>query len=242
MERRWLHATNSLMLGVVLFLATSAFAQAPDNRKPVDPPARSQPAQADQPANAEPVPPADNAAAPDVRTQLPPGTRIPVQPPRDRVSELIKTLDPATLNRLIGADVKVEFVGGQIILKGPEEAVKTLELLIRALDQEVPQKELRVVTVQERDAKEIARTVQEALRDATQTPNIRDEDQITLTALTANILLVSALPEQIEWVVEIIEKVEEITGGELPREKGEARKGELHGSKGKADTAPQGYL
>lgn len=210
MERRWLHATNLVALGVVLAWAASAFAQPPDDRKPADPPARQQPAQSDPPAKTDQTPQTESAAAPDARALLPPGTRIPVQPPRDRVSELIKTLDPATLNRLIGADVKVEFVGGQIILKGPEEAVKTLELLIRALDQEIPQKELRVVTVQERDAKEVARTMQDALREAKQTPNQRDEDQITLTSLTANILLVSALPEDIDWVVSLIEDVDSV--------------------------------
>ena len=140
-------------------------------------------------------------------------------PRRDRIGELVKSLDPAVLNRLIGADVDVEFIGGQVILKGPEEAVIALELLIKALDREVEQKVLRVVQVTERDAKEIARTVQEAIRDATRTPTQRPEDEVTITALSSTVLLVAALPRDIDWVIDVIKQVDAV-----PPELGEIQK------------------
>ncbi len=129
---------------------------------------------------------------------------------RDPVSEMIKKLDPEVLSRLQGADVKVEIVGDQVILQGPEEAVQTLELLIRGIDREWEPKVLQVVTVTERDASEIARTVQDAIRKAKKVPNQRPEDEISITALSSNILLVAALPVDLDEVLDIIEQVDAI--------------------------------
>lgn len=123
---------------------------------------------------------------------------------------MIKRLDPEMVARLQGADVTVEVVGDQVILQGPEEAVATLELLIRGLDREWEPKVLEVVTVTERDAAEIARTVQEAYNKATGTPNRREEDKASITALSSNILLVAALPGEIDRVLEIIADVDSI--------------------------------
>ena len=117
---------------------------------------------------------------------------------------------PEQLDRLVGADISVEMVGDQIILQGPEEAVQLLELLIRGLDEAREAKDVRIVTVTERDAKEIARTVQQAIRDATKTPTKRPEDEVTITALSANVLLVAALPSEIEWIIDVIERVDAV--------------------------------
>ncbi len=153
---------------------------------------------------------------PAERPQQPPRQAQPPRPqpaqpqPADPVSELIKKIDPEVVSRLQGADVTVEVVGDQVILQGPEEAVKTLELLIRGLDREWEPKVLEVVTVTERDAAEIARTVQDAYNKATATPNRRKEDEASITALSSNILLVAALPTEIDRVLEIIEGVDAI--------------------------------
>lgn len=186
------------------FVLTAGMARAqtePAQAPREQPPAAEQPTSPEQPT---PVEPSDG----EIQTRQPahvPGARTP-----DRVSELISRLDPQTLNRLIGADIKVEFVGGQVILQGPEEAVKALELMIKALDAEVEMPEVRVVTVSERDAKEIARTVQEALRQALGFENQREVEQVTLTALTSNILLVSALPRDMDFVLSVIEDVDSV--------------------------------
>ncbi|MEK6674142.1 MAG: secretin N-terminal domain-containing protein, partial [Planctomycetota bacterium] len=147
--------------------------------------------------------------------QQQPSTRAPAQPTPEqiraaRTQDMLKKLDPAVLNRLLGAEVQIEFVGGQIILKGPEDAVQTLELLLRSLDQEIEFPEFRVVQVTERDAKEIARTAQEALRKVFTTNNQRPEEEITITALSSNILLVSAPGKHIDFVVEIIEEIDSV--------------------------------
>lgn len=136
--------------------------------------------------------------------------RETVDSSESRLDEMIRGLDPEILARLTGADVTVEIIGNQLILQGPEEAVAVLELLIRGLDAEREPKVLEIVTVTERDAKEIARTVQEAIRTALATPNMRPEDEVTLTALSSNVLLVAALPREIDWVIDVIQKVDAV--------------------------------
>ncbi len=178
--------------------AVAALAQTPDE---------SERTKADVPVPAE---------RPSARPVNQPGDNpnAPQQPPApDRVSDLLKRVDPAILARLAGADVTVEIVGDQVVLSGPEEAVKTLELLIRGLDAEfatTKTKVVEVVTVSERDANEISRSVEQALRDALKRPNQTPEEQVKVTALSSNILLVSALPEDIDLVIDTIKQVDSI--------------------------------
>ncbi len=129
--------------------------------------------------------------------------------------DLLRDLDPEMFNVLIGAEIDVEIVGDQMILQGPEEAVAALELLIRMLDQTTDRKVLEVARVSKRDANEIARTVEPALREVLFEPNQRPEDQVTVTALSPSVLLVGALPKQIDFVLDVIAQVDELEE-ELP--------------------------
>ena len=186
---------RSWMFSAVMMAALVTTVSAQPQNQPAEQPTTQQPTRrvAPVPEQQEPSPPPQ-----------------PKQP--DRIDQLIKGLDPAILSRLTGADVTVEIVGNQVILQGPEEAVKAIELLIRALEMEseVRSKVLEIVQVTERDAKEIARDVQTAVRDAKKFPAQKPEEQISITALSANILLVAALPEDLEQVLEIIKQVDSI--------------------------------
>jgi type II secretion system protein D len=205
----WLGAAACLVVA-----AASVEAQAPNPgiRKPPIQVNRPRPAPQAEP-QAEEAPgrevPQPNQVRPTQQTQRP---QQPQPPPPDRVSELLKRVDPAILARLAGADVTVEIIGDQVILHGPEEVVKTLELLIRGLDTEfqVKRKVVEIVQVSERDANEIAKSVESALRDALKKPNQLPEEQLKLTPLSSNILLVSALPEEIDLVLETITKLDSI--------------------------------
>ena len=105
-------------------------------------------------------------------------------------------------------------VGDQLILHGNEHDLDLLEALIAVLEDSAEAKELRVVTVTETDGNNIARTVQDALQELSP-PNRRPEDEVTVTALSSNVLLVSALPDEIDWVVGLIKQVDEVKP-ELP--------------------------
>ncbi|MCH7838814.1 MAG: hypothetical protein IID38_01065, partial [Planctomycetes bacterium] len=131
------------------------------------------------------------------------------------LGELMRALDPEMFNVLIGAEIDVEVVGDQMILQGPEEAVAALELLIRMLDETTDRKTLEVVRVTKRDAAEIARTVEPALREVLFEPNQRPEDQVTVTALSPSVLLVGAVPKYLDFVLDVIAQVDELEE-ELP--------------------------
>lgn len=202
-----------IWLGCVLVCLTAfqqRSASAQDRTRPVLP---ARPAADDQPAQpiepARPAPLRQPANAPS-RGQNP---QTPQNQPEDTVTNLLRRIDPDVIARLAGADVTVEIVGGQIILTGPEEAVQTLEALIRGLDIEARsgvQKESAVLTVSERDANEIARTLQPSLRAALKKPNQRPDQELTITALASNILLVSALSDEIDFVIDTIRQVDAI--------------------------------
>ena len=130
------------------------------------------------------------------------------QPP-SRVDRLIDSLDTSKVN-LSGADLDVEIIGDQLFLRGTGEDLDLVEALIQLLEETSEKKELRVVTVTEKDANEIARTVEPAIRDALFDPNQRSEDEVSVTALSANILLVSALPQHIDFVVGVIKQVDQV--------------------------------
>jgi len=133
----------------------------------------------------------------------------------DRLKRALQQLDPKLFNNLIGAEIEVEVVGDQMIIQGPEEAVAALELLIRLLDESKEKKVLEIIRVFKRDANEIARSVEGPLQDTLSEPNQLPEDQLSVTALSPSVLLISALPKDIDFVVGVIQQVDELEE-ELP--------------------------
>ncbi|MFQ5462760.1 MAG: secretin N-terminal domain-containing protein [Phycisphaerae bacterium] len=131
----------------------------------------------------------------------------------DAIAALLGQLPPEQLNGLIGAEVAVEVVGDQIFLTGPQDAVKTLELLIRALDETGEEKVLELVKVEKRDANEIASTIEPVLKELLFRPNQEPEDEVSVRALSPRLLIVSAIPGDLDFVVSIIEQVDEEEDG-----------------------------
>ncbi|RME39334.1 MAG: hypothetical protein D6788_05680, partial [Planctomycetota bacterium] len=153
-----------------------------------------------QPPEETPVEPSETQPSPEVVSE--------------RINQLLRGIDPKKIN-LSGAELDVEVVGDQLILRGNESDLDVIEALVRVIQATKEQKELRVVTVSEKDANDIARTAGEALRDMLRRPNQRPEDEVVVTALSPNILLVSALPQDIDFVVETIQAVDAVKE-ELP--------------------------
>jgi type II secretion system protein D len=130
--------------------------------------------------------------------------------PAEGILDMFSKLDPTALT-LSGAELDVEVVSDTVIIRGSEQDVAMLELLIDMMDESYERKELRVVTVTQRDANEIAKSVEESLQKVWDYPNQREEDKISVTAMSSSIILVSALPDQIEIAVDLIKQVDEIT-------------------------------
>jgi type II secretion system protein D len=133
----------------------------------------------------------------------------PAERQQDRVGDMLSGLDP-TLFNLSGSDLDYEVVGDKLILRGNAPDLDLIELLVRYLESEVEQKELRVVTVSERDANDIASSLEPPLKELFSEPNQPPEQELSITAVSANVILVSALPEHIDFIVNLIEQVDQI--------------------------------
>ncbi len=138
-------------------------------------------------------------------------------PPQEQAVEQTDTVEPSAPGRiditnikLSGADLNYEVVGKQLILKGNQSDLDLVDALLSVLEGETEVPELRVITVTRKDAKDIASTVGPALRKVLYDPNIRPEHEVTVTALSSNIILVSALARHIEFAVQTILQVDEV--------------------------------
>ncbi len=126
--------------------------------------------------------------------------------PKDRVDKLLESVDTSAFS---GAELDMEIVGDQVILRGNESDLDMIELLIALLEDSVEAKVMEIVRVTEKDAKDIASTMEPAMQNLLLKPNQREELRPTITALSSTILLVSALPDQIEFIIEAIHQVDE---------------------------------
>ena len=110
---------------------------------------------------------------------------------------------------LSGTDLDFEIVGDKLILKGNPKDLDIIEALISVVEESREIKEIHLVHVEQRDANELARTIEPALQEAFFEPNQRAEDQISIVALSSTVLLVSALPNQIDVVIDVIRQADE---------------------------------
>jgi len=152
----------------------------------------------------------DDAPAPTTTQQDVKEPAAPDSAKREQLRDMLHGLDPAMFNSLIGADVDIEVVGGQVILQGPKDAVDKLEMLIRMIDTVKERKRVEIVTVFKRDAKDIAQTLNADLPSIFHEPNQPAEDDPSITAVSSNLLLVSALPKYIDVIVGIIHQVDDL--------------------------------
>ena len=183
-----------------------------DRRRAANPKTPKEQNQA-EPTTAENLVPPEGAVPRRPRTQqaTPAGDAEASEPPSiERLRSLMGSLDPQMFNSLVGADIDVQIVGGQVILNGPKDAVEKLEILIKLLDQTTARKEFELVQVYKRDANEIAKLVQPELRKVFPDPNRPKEDELSVAALSANLILVTALPDQIDFIIETIQKIDEL--------------------------------
>ncbi|MFQ5495582.1 MAG: hypothetical protein ACE5EX_09395, partial [Phycisphaerae bacterium] len=163
--------------------------------------------QADAPA---PDKPQEKAAAAPQEAPRDPNAEPDIDPaeddqsvagaPSDSLDELLRSLESNPLN-LSGAELDMEVIGDQLILRGNQNDLDIVELLVRMLESTGEKKVLRVVTVTEKDAKEIASTIEAPLQAVFFEPNRRPELELSITALSSNIVLVSALPDQLDFIV-----------------------------------------
>ena len=153
-------------------------------------------------------------AQPDESRQEAPGRRDAAQaePQPDRIDELLRQLDPKVLN-MTGAELVVEVIGDQLILHGNETDLDIVQLLVMLLEETTEKKKLGVITVTEKDAKDIASNLESVLQDVLGRPNERPEQQLSITALSSRILMISALPEHLDFIEALVRQIDETKEG-----------------------------
>ena len=128
------------------------------------------------------------------------------------LAAILDQIPQEDLNALFGAEIQLEFVDDTVVITGPEDQVKTFELFLRTLDETGEEKVLELVRVERRDANELAQTIEPVLQEMTTKPNRPDEDEISIKALSSTLLIVSALPGDLDLVLETIELADEDDG------------------------------
>ncbi|MGB0715016.1 MAG: secretin N-terminal domain-containing protein [Phycisphaerae bacterium] len=128
------------------------------------------------------------------------------------LAAILDQIPQEDLNALFGAEINLEFVDDTVVITGPEDQVKTFELFLRTLDETGEEKVLELVRVERRDANELAQTIEPVLQEMTTQPNRPAEDEISIKALSATLLIVSALPSDMDLVLETIELADEDDG------------------------------
>ena len=113
--------------------------------------------------------------------------------------------------KLSGNDVIIDLVGSDsIIIIGNEQDLDILEELIDRLDRQVGIKELRMHTLKNADANEVATKLQNILRELSTRERERPEERVAITALSSNILLIVAPPARMDQIIEIANAIDAV--------------------------------
>ena len=123
----------------------------------------------------------------------------------DRIEQIGGVNVSTTELNLSGAEIKVETIGSDtVILSGNAEDLAALQAFIEMLDAEIPAKGMEMVILEKRDAKEVARALQQAVNAMTDIgQDRRPEDRVDIIAASSSILLISAPETRMEQIVRI---------------------------------------
>jgi len=148
----------------------------------------------------------ESTPPPEAREEPPKAVAIKAVPPAPPPE-----IESTEMN-LSGADVGISVVGSDLVITANEHDMAILQELIKRLDEEMPSKELRVVSLQNRPAAEVGRTLQESLRELYVVGKREElpEERVTVTAVSSNILLIVAPGPKMEQVVTIVEAIDAV--------------------------------
>ncbi len=113
--------------------------------------------------------------------------------------------------QLTGGDITIESVGTGLLILGHPDDVAILQALIEQMDEEIPSRDLQIITLMNTKATEVAQGVQKVLDDLhKKTGEQRPEEKVSVSALSANIILVAAPSQRMEQTIKIIEAIDAV--------------------------------
>ncbi len=115
----------------------------------------------------------------------------------------------ATEMNLTGSDVGISMIGSDsLVITANETDLAILTALIRQLDSEMPNRELRIVMLDNQPASDVASTLQESISKLYPFEADRPEQSVSITAIASNMLLLVAPETRIEQIVAIAEAID----------------------------------
>ncbi|MBN1510859.1 MAG: hypothetical protein JXB13_02500, partial [Phycisphaerae bacterium] len=175
---------------------------APAGRAPRSADRAEQPARDGKRPPAKTPPPPAEEAAPPMRVSL---GSTPTAPATPR-----GTIDFGQI-QLTGNDITIESVGTGLLILGHPDDVAIIQALIEQMDEEIPARDLQILTLKNKKASEVAQGVQKILDDLyKKTGEQRPEEKVSVSALSANIILVAAPSQKMEQTIKIIEAIDAV--------------------------------
>lgn len=114
---------------------------------------------------------------------------------------------------LSGAPIEVEVVGDTVIMTGVEEDLAALQALIDQLDRDVKPKSYEVITIQNKNAQEVAQVVEQTLSAMITTPQPRPEETVTIRTISNNIIIATGPESKLEIVKNLIQQIDQVSPG-----------------------------
>ncbi len=175
-------------------------------------PRRKAAGQADTETSDREAPPGNQRQKPDRTTAA--EKAEPVPPPargaRPAESGRRGLLDIGQV-QLSGNDIVIETVGNGILIYGNPDDVAILQRMIEELDEDIVPPNIKIVTLQNKNADEVAQVVEKVMEDISISGVDRPEERVTVSPLSTNILLIAAPDSKMDQVLRIIESVDKVT-------------------------------
>ena len=147
--------------------------------------------------------PEQPAVEPDAQAPAPPAPKAADKP--------AETLQDSMNVNLSGAEVDVQVIGNdKLIITGVEDDLGILQGMIQLIDEDVTPKDFRVLTLQNKNAKEIATVVQETMKELDAGREPRPEEIITVATVASNILVVTGPGEKLEMVDALVQMLDQV--------------------------------
>jgi type II secretion system protein D len=120
--------------------------------------------------------------------------------------------------KLSGNNITVETLStGEIVLMGNKADLDLLESFLAMVDRKIPDKEVVLHTLSKAAADQVAEQLTTIIPQIWPGIDQMPDQNISITALTSNRLLIAAPASRVDRIIEIIEAIDEVTQAELPQ-------------------------
>ncbi|RJP34970.1 MAG: hypothetical protein C4547_10145 [Phycisphaerales bacterium] len=151
----------------------------------------------------------DAPSAPGQAPPAQPAQQLRLDPAHMTSEELLNALREAGIV-FTGSELQIEVVGDKIFVSGTEQDVLMVQALVSVLDATTESKQFEIIKLENKDAEEVARNVENVLQTIFVRPNRPRELAPSVTAVSSNVLVVAAVPEELELAVSIVKQVDAI--------------------------------